>query len=149
MDCSPQVLYVQVSSSRYRVGSFFLLQGIFPTSIDLGFPYCRRILYCLNHLNSSNKSGHFIPYLKLGFPSSSFFKTLFWKKGSGKLLRVSSWVPINPGKGMVESWLLQIKSRLWARGLYEWAPLISWVFLEQECCSGLPFSSQDLRWVRI
>ena len=36
-----------------RVGSSFLLQGLFPTQgANTGLPHCRRILYCLSHQGS-------------------------------------------------------------------------------------------------
>ena len=51
MDCSPPASSVHgILSKNTEVGYHALLQGIFPIQgLNLGFLYCRQILYYLSH----------------------------------------------------------------------------------------------------
>ena len=58
-DCSPPgpSIHGDFPGKNTRVGCHSLLQGILPTQgLNLGFPHCRWILYCLSHQGSSYKT---------------------------------------------------------------------------------------------
>ena len=73
------------SGKKTGVGSYFLLQGIFPTQrLNLGLLYCRQILYCLSHREGPN-SAIIIPPFLASLPS-------FYPPPPGHH-RASDWAP--------------------------------------------------------
>ena len=59
--CSPPGSSVWNSPGKNNWSEYFLLQGIFPTQgLNLGLPYCRQILYHLNHQGSLSNSWSWI-----------------------------------------------------------------------------------------